>query len=183
VFVNLLAKYHPYIRVTSNFRNMKNILSIALFSIPMMVGAQSITPDVIASAGNHFENGGVQLSWTLGEIAVSTYENGGNILTEGFHQPELLITKIEEVSELDMTVNIFPNPTADFINIEFTGNETDMLVELFDMNGKEVSRIDVRANQPEVGVNVSEFAIGGYLLRLTEENGKYVSAHQIQKSR
>ena len=149
----------------------------------MLVGAQSITPEVVASAGEHFENGNVQLSWTLGEIAVSTYDNGGNILTEGFHQPELLITSIEEVSELDMMVNIFPNPTSDFINIEFTGNNTDMLVELFDMNGKEVSRVDVDAYQMETGINVSNMAAGGYLLRLTEENGKYVSTHQIQKGR
>ena len=149
----------------------------------MLVGAQSITPEVVASAGEHFENGNVQLSWTLGEIAVSTYDNGGNILTEGFHQPELLITSIEEVSELDMMVNIFPNPTSDFINIEFTGNKTDMLVELFDMNGKEVSRVDVDAYQMETGINVSNMAAGGYLLRLTEENGKYVSTHQIQKGR
>lgn len=162
---------------------MKNILSITLIALPMLVGAQSITPEVVASAGEHFENGNVQLSWTLGEIAVSTYDNGGNILTEGFHQPELLITSIEEVSELDMMVNIFPNPTSDFINIEFTGNKTDMLVELFDMNGKEVSRVDVDAYQMETGINVSNMAAGGYLLRLTEENGKYVSTHQIQKGR
>ena len=160
---------------------MKNILSIALIALPMLVGAQSITPEVVASAGEHFDNGSVQLSWTLGEVAVQTYDNGSNILTEGFHQPELLITSIEEVSELDMSVNIFPNPTTEFINIEFTVNKTDMVVELFDMHGKEVSRIDVRAFQMETGISLSDVAAGGYLLRLTEENGKYVSTHQIQK--
>jgi hypothetical protein len=162
---------------------MEKILSIALFVLPIFVGAQSISTEVIASSGEHFENGSVQLSWTLGEIVVDTYNSGGNILTQGFHQPELLITSIEELSELDLTVNIFPNPAADFINIEFTGNKTDMIVELFDMRGKEVTRLDLSAYQMETGINVSNIGSGGYLLRLTEENGKYISTYQIQKGR
>lgn len=160
---------------------MKNIILSVLIAAPMLAGAQSITPEVVASAGEHFDNGTVQLSWTLGEVAVQTYDNGTNILTEGFHQPELLVTSIEEVSELNMSVNIFPNPSTEFINIEFMGNKTDMLVELFDMHGKIVRQIDVRAFQMETGINVADIAAGGYLLRLTEENGKYVSTHQIQK--
>ncbi len=162
---------------------MKKLFAIVLLAGPMLAGAQSITPEVVASAGEHFDNGTVQLSWTLGEVAVQTYENGSNMLTEGFHQPELLITNIEEVNNLDMSVNIFPNPTSEFINIELSGNRTNMTAQLFDMNGKEVSRVKVDAYQMETGINVSKLAVGGYLLRLTEVNGQYVSTHQIQKGR
>ena len=58
-----------------------------------------------------------------------------------------------------------------------------MIVELFDMRGKEVTRLDVSAYQMETGINVSNIGSGGYLLRLTEENGKYISTYQIQKGR
>ncbi|MBN1340491.1 MAG: hypothetical protein JXA03_14270 [Bacteroidales bacterium] len=49
--------------------------------------AQSIERDVVASSGDYFENGGISLSWTLGELATETYMAGNIILTQGFQQP------------------------------------------------------------------------------------------------
>ena len=56
------------------------LLIASLYSVGIM--AQSITPEVVSTAGDHYDNGSYQLSWTLGEIAVQTYDNGTNILTE-----------------------------------------------------------------------------------------------------
>lgn len=162
---------------------MKKIITFAVAALPVLACAQSITPEVVASAGDHYENGNVQLSWTLGEVAVQTLDNGTNIITEGFHQNDITITSIEEISELEMDVNVFPNPTQHFINLEFSNNQNQVTAVLFDMNGKEISRMDVDAFQMEAGIDVSDLAAGGYLLRLTEENGKFTSTHQIHKVR
>ncbi|MBC8488731.1 MAG: hypothetical protein H8D45_22130 [Bacteroidetes bacterium] len=51
------------------------------------VAAQSLSPEVIASSGDYYENANASLSWTLGEIATETYSNASNILTQGFQQP------------------------------------------------------------------------------------------------
>ena len=51
------------------------------------VTAQSLSPEVIASSGDYYENANASLSWTLGEISTETYSAGGNILTQGFQQP------------------------------------------------------------------------------------------------
>jgi hypothetical protein len=51
------------------------------------VAAQSLSPEVIASSGDYYENANASLSWTLGEIATETYSAGGSILTQGFQQP------------------------------------------------------------------------------------------------
>jgi len=51
------------------------------------VAAQSLSPEVIASSGDYYENANASLSWTLGEIATETYSGGSNILTQGFQQP------------------------------------------------------------------------------------------------
>ena len=71
-----------------------------LFSLPLLgllsgsLCAQSLSPTVIASAGGTGTAGGVTLSWTVGETAVQTLDNGTNILTQGFHQADPVKLKL-----------------------------------------------------------------------------------------
>ena len=62
------------------------ILSLTLLSSALLT-AQSITPSVVGSAGGSGTAGATTLSWTVGEMSVSTLNNGSNILTQGYHQP------------------------------------------------------------------------------------------------
>jgi hypothetical protein len=66
---------------------MKIFYSSVLLAIYCSVQAQSLSPTVIATAGDYSTASGVSLSWTLGEIATETYTNGGYYLTQGFQQP------------------------------------------------------------------------------------------------
>ena len=67
---------------------MKKISTLLLgLAISLAITAQSVSPEVVASAGDYFEGINASLSWTLGEIATETYSNGGIILTQGFQQP------------------------------------------------------------------------------------------------
>ncbi|MBZ0207360.1 MAG: hypothetical protein K8H89_13645, partial [Flavobacteriales bacterium] len=69
---------------------MNRILLATCLLAPLMLNAQSISPSVIGSAGSSGTVGGTTVSWTVGETAVTTLDNGSNILTQGFHQPEAL---------------------------------------------------------------------------------------------
>lgn len=63
------------------------ILTISIFTLSTcLLVSQSIERDVVASSGDYFEGVDISLSWTLGEIATETYDNGSNILTQGFQQ-------------------------------------------------------------------------------------------------
>ena len=65
---------------------MNRILFLIAF-LPLMCSAQTTSPEVIASSGDHFSNATGSLSWTLGETMTETFSNGGHILTQGFQQP------------------------------------------------------------------------------------------------
>lgn len=66
---------------------MKNLIySLLLSLIGTALGAQSVTPEVVATTGETFSNSTVTLEWTLGEIMTETYP-GSILLTQGFHQP------------------------------------------------------------------------------------------------
>jgi hypothetical protein len=67
---------------------MKKTFKILLMVLlPGLLAAQSLSPVVIASAGNYYQGSNASLSWTLGEVATETYTSGNVILTQGFQQP------------------------------------------------------------------------------------------------
>ncbi|MFU8844174.1 MAG: hypothetical protein ACNA7V_10250 [Bacteroidales bacterium] len=85
---------------------MKKIAQILLFSVfPLYVSAQSVSPEVIATAGDYFENSSGSLSWTLGEVMTETFSSGGNILTQGFQQPFVVRISLDLVFFLEGPYN------------------------------------------------------------------------------
>lgn len=96
---------------------MKNIkiLFVAVL-LPAILMAQSVSPEVVSSAGDYYEGANGSLSWTLGEIATETYSNGTNILTQGFQQPftvtlagidlDVLVYLEGPYSETEMSTNM-----------------------------------------------------------------------------
>ena len=156
-------------------------LTILSFAILPFVGmAQSIEPEVIASAGEHFDNGTTQLSWTLGEVVIDTYDNGTNILTQGFHQTQLTVTSIEETLA-DIRVNLYPNPTSEFLNIELGNNEKDINLQLFDMSGKLVHKDVINAYDTKYVLPMQSVSTGKYLIQMQSEDGKMNTTHQVVK--
>jgi len=57
------------------------------FLLSSFTNAQTISQDVIGSAGSSYLNQEGSFAWTIGEVTVDTYLNSSNFLTQGFHQP------------------------------------------------------------------------------------------------
>lgn len=66
----------------------KTILVILIWQISLMMNSQTITPYVINSCGGEGSAGGVTLNYNIGETFISTIDNGVNMITQGFLQPE-----------------------------------------------------------------------------------------------
>ena len=111
---------------------MKKLLLI-LLCLPFIGFGQITSPSVISSSGNSYNNGGVNIDYTLGEIVVETQTNSTTILTQGFHQGVLKVNS--SVENIDIKTKVYPNPTTNFIIIELEKNvNADILV--YDINGK-----------------------------------------------
>jgi hypothetical protein len=75
-------------------------LSMAIFCYAQ---SQSLSPTIIASSGGYFTGTGASLSWTLGEIATETFNNGSFILTQGFQQPVVGIV----ISDINLDLLVY----------------------------------------------------------------------------
>ncbi len=116
-------------------QRLLQILPLVLFG--HLGFAQSLTPFVVASAGDYFVNttANASLSFTVGEMAmVETFQNTNNILTQGFHQPEEAQVNIGEGADYINEFHVFPNPASDHLNVRyrlaFPGQVTLSLVNL-----------------------------------------------------
>ncbi len=134
------------------------------------VTAQDMPRTVVGSAGDYYQNILVgNLHWTVGEIAVSRYQNGIE-LGEGFHQVYYdLLVQSEEELPADWEVNVYPNPTTDWLQVRFPETET-LALKLFDLQGR------LLADWGEVNgtatLDVDFYPEGTYLLQLQAADGR-----------
>ena len=76
-----------YIKVEFKECLMKKIvISIIVLLSGYYVSGQSVLSSVVSTAGNTVEAGGIEISWTLGDLVIETQEVGSLIVTQGFQQ-------------------------------------------------------------------------------------------------
>ena len=136
--------------------------------------AQTISPEVVASSGNTLISGDVVLDFTIGEVVIDTY-TGTVILTQGFQQSRIIITHVPN-EEYEVEFNIYPNPTSDYVMIDFNSPVSSIL-EMFDIQGKLILNHSLY-NQESFQLNLQTVASGSYLLKVNIADR--VSTYQIQ---
>ena len=106
------------------------------------------------------------INWTLNGEVVSEEESITFVVTEERYYIAHL-QHVENVGEHGgMTVNLFPNPAKNKLTIE--ASESINMLEIYNVNGALVSKQTNCSDKIEI--NVSSYAIGTYMIRLTTDN-------------
>ena len=121
------------------------------------------------------------LHFTVGEVASSRLANGV-ILTEGFHQTYAqLVVSATGTPQLDVAVDIYPNPTAAQVQLRlgapFTGQCT-----VTDIAGRAADRRQLTASSQET-LDFSGLPAGTYVLTLRDARGRTASFQIIRAER
>jgi hypothetical protein len=139
----------------------KKIVPIGLYLLGVSVSAQ----EVVSTQGESYSNGGYTIDFTIGELVTETVSNGTNDLTQGFHQTNWRFLGVEDhVPQYEAL--IFPNPTADVLNIR-AGEFQNVTYTLYDQQGKMVITNVLLTEQTPI--QVSQLAPGSYYLTLSNE--------------
>jgi hypothetical protein len=156
---------------------LRLIKSILLISLSINIISQSSSDQFInSSAGNTgIISNGYEISWTMGELVVET----GIDYTQGFHQPNLLITLIENQSPA-YNINIYPNPAIDFLNISSNEQLVGCKINLVDFNGKLILEQLMISN--ELSLPFNNYSTGTYLLTFINQENEILKTFKIQKS-
>ena len=115
---------------------MKAITITILVLVSIESFNQTIDRSVVSSTGDHIDSDLISVSWTLGEIAISPSSSDGLILSQGFHQGNLVINAIEGILS-EFQLKTYPNPVLDRLIIE--SSKLNQYYEIFDVNGRVIT--------------------------------------------
>ena len=165
---------------SQNLSAMKKLLFLFSFFLPCLLAkGQSPLQQVVATSGGSGQSGDIAVEWTLGETVIATLSNETTILSQGFHQPGLLITAIKMPEEIPYTLEAYPNPTCDRLLIKLENEETaDFQYGLYDMNGRLLEEKELQGDVTTVDMN--HYPLGIYLLRVSL-SGKEVKTFGVIK--
>jgi hypothetical protein len=157
------------------------------------LGAQS----VVAADGGTAAGAGMTLEWTLGETSISSGKSQAIFLTEGFHQPILLVEAVsstaferegttdakKEVSrETAFSVTLLPNPVASILYVRFSdGNFDGARLELADASGQVLIVDALPAESREVEMDLANLSSGIYFLRCRSLDGQFSKTFKVTK--
>ena len=167
---------------------MGKIVTIILAAVaPVWMYAQSLTPTVISSTGGFSSNANGSLSYTVGEMSmVQTFSASGNILTQGFQQPnDQLVGLIDITKDEFGSFVVYPNPAVDNLWFGFQFPEEGRIaIAVYDVLGQKVAEVyngNYDTGKTTDGFAVSNFAAGSYYLSLTFTSDKDNRTHLITK--
>lgn len=78
----------------------------------------TLVREVVAGSGGSGAAGGITIDYTIGEGVVETFGAGDILLTQGFHQPEVL-PPLAPGAPAVMDFMLYPNPALTTVKISF----------------------------------------------------------------
>jgi len=145
---------------------------LAVLGYACMAHSQSLSPTVIASTGGFSQNANGSLSYTVGEMTmVETFSANGNILTQGFQQPNDNITGLIDLTQDEFgSFVVYPNPAVEDMWFGFELPEAGKVqITLYNTLGQKIT--DVYQTNYQNGkiveqLNVAPYAAGVYMLSM-----------------
>lgn len=160
-----------------------SIIIIIGLSFSMLSAQIELAPSIISSSGGYGENDKVSISWTLGEIAITTRHGENMILTQGFQQAFNAGTGIQK-NEIKWNITVYPNPVHNELYILFDLRESkDLLLEIQDVTGRVLMQEPHQNVNPGdlVILNTSNLGSGVYFLRILTTDLQHVKVTSLRK--
>ena len=162
---------------------MNRLLIIACFLLPSYCFSQNygLCMQVIASNGGSGAQGNYQVSWTVGEVVISTLGGTSYKLTQGFHQPDVCTPVSTWNLDVEaLGIEVFPNPTSSVLTIRYTDvDNTSLSVEAFDVVGKQVLTPKLLDTPSGTTLDTSIWPAGLYFLQIKDNLSNAVASVRV----
>lgn len=147
-------------------KNIFIILFLCIFSV--VLNAQEVSKQVVASTGNDADAGNYQISQTVGEAMVTTHTQGNYILCQGFQQKDgATEVSIKELNNFKFSY--YPNPFKDDLNINFEENLDEVHFDVYTQTGQLVFEKEYK-NKQNVKLNLKDLSTGIYFVQFNVKN-------------
>lgn len=133
-----------------------------------------------SSGGNVLGNGG-SVAYSVGQVIYTTNSGSGGTVTQGVQQPYEIFTVGIKETALNISLTIFPNPTATNLTLQVPDFTNENLTyQLLDMQGKLIETAQITASQMQI--NMDNLPAATYLLNVIQENKRVQTFKIIKKT-
>jgi hypothetical protein len=140
-------------------------IKLTIFFLALTLGLNAQEQHVESSSGGQYFFSTGSMVWTVGEVVINTIQSPDNHITQGFNQSRIEFVGIEEYS-IKIDINVFPNPTTDFVNVIASKKTT---LSIYDTSQKLISQ---KSLEKQDKVDLSDLSSGTYLLVFSKNNKK-----------
>ena len=127
------------------------------------------TQQIVSNMGKSLQTLDGLISFTLGEVVISNFTIGSEIITQGFHQTNLTVTEVEDIVDNESKVKIFPNPTNSNLYISLGNCDlSNFKVQIYQYDGVLISILD--SDQCLINLDFSDYLNGTYILKILKDN-------------
>jgi hypothetical protein len=149
------------------------ILLLILFISGGNLFSKHLSHQLLVPVAGVSYNGGISYSQTIGETAVVIINGDDFVLTQGFQQPPVKLSK--SLPPPGNGVKVYPNPVSDILNIELFGQKDQTFrIELVTISGiKVISEKRSYSGQfwDIMPIEVDKYSKGLYLVRVISDDG------------
>ena len=133
------------------------------------------------TSGGVASGSGGTVAYSIGQVVYTTNTGSNGIVAQGVqHAYEIYTVSIKE-TELNISLNAFPNPTTESITLEIDGyNNEKLSYQLFDMQGKKLSNGQITAQQTQI--NMNSLPVATYFINVVNQENKKVQSFKIVKN-
>lgn len=150
------------------------ILSICSFNIVTYAQEGSM------SAGGDVTGGSGSVSYSIGQIKYLSATDGNYSVSQGVQQPyEISVVTAALDPEIDLELNVYPNPTVNGVKLNSNKNIIDLSYQLTDISGKIVSK--QKLNDLSTNIEMDKLTNGNYIISVYQ-NETIIKTFKIIKN-
>jgi len=124
---------------------------------------------------------GGEASGSGGTVAYNTNIDASGTVSQGAQQTYEIFTVGIKETELNISLSVYPNPTADNLTLQISDyNNEKLSYQLFDMQGKLLNNGQVTAQQTQI--NTASFPPATYFINVVNQENKKVQSFKIIKN-
>lgn len=153
-----------------------------LFCLFLSIISISLKAQQSANAsGKSISNIYGSVSYSVGQIVYTSNSNATGTISQGVQQPfEIYTLSIDDFSNINLKVQIYPNPTFGTVTLKIENRAFDSLeYQLFDLSGKKI--FDSKVAQNETYISFENLSASTYFLNITNKD-KVVKSFKIIKT-
>lgn len=158
---------------------MKHLIYCLLAGTISCFPGKIFSQEVLSSCGGSAHSSTGTISYTLGELVISTGTGSTRTITQGFHQSRTTITATLETAGSTFSIIAFPNPTSGIITLKPTGELPNNLeYKVIDAEG--IIRMNGKLTDGQTGIFLDQLSAAVYFIKIVR-NGKDIKTFRVVK--